>query len=159
VTAYGRSRKGRGPWRHYEAYEQRKLAEMLTRLIDPGTCFWSAIKNKPRSAISGMYQRLAGIRSGFPDLMVLRADRPPIFIEMKSPVGRVSPVQRQIRRELVHQKAQWFMCRLASAALVALHRVGIELLSVGDRPWQPPTLQPWEEPIEIQACRTRGTQI
>jgi hypothetical protein len=37
---------------------------------------------------------------------------------------------------------------MGAAALFALRRAGIEFRSVGDRPWQPPPLQPWEEPIE-----------
>jgi hypothetical protein len=132
-------------WRHYEADQQRILAELLTRLIVPGTCFWTAIENKPRSAISGVYQKLAGVRSGFPDLIFLRADRPPIFIEMKSPVGRLGKPQRQIRSELVAQGCKWFLCRSASSALVALRRAGVAF-----RPdaWQPPELEPWEEPVE-----------
>ena len=132
-------------WRHYEAYQQRILAELLTRLIVPGTCFWTSIENKPRSAISGVYQKQAGVRSGFPDLIFLRADRPPIFIEMKSPVGRLSKAQREIRAELVAQGCNWFLCRSAEPALVALHRAGIAF-----RPGalQPPKLEPWEEPVE-----------
>jgi hypothetical protein len=95
-------------WRHYEAYEQRKLAELLTRLIVPGTVHWTAVENKPRTAISGMYQKLAGVRSGFPDLIFLRADKPTILIEMKSPVGRLSKAQREIRAELLAQGCKWF---------------------------------------------------
>jgi hypothetical protein len=55
-----------------------------------------------------MYQRLAGVRCGFPDLIFPRADKPPILIEMKSPVGRLSEVQRPIRAELLAQGCQWF---------------------------------------------------
>jgi len=131
-------------WRLVEAYEQRKLAELLPRLIIPGTCFWSAIENKPRSAISGKYQKEAGVRSGFPDLLFLRADKPTVFIEMKSPVGRVSKKQREIRSELLAQGCKWFLCRSAASALVALHRVGVAF----DPGWQPPKLEPWEQPIE-----------
>jgi len=47
------------------------LAEMLTRLIAPGTVCWSAIENEPRNAVSAMYQRLAGARSGMPHVIVL----------------------------------------------------------------------------------------
>ena len=121
---------------------------MLTRLIVPGTASWTAIENKPRTAISGMYQKLAGVRSGFSDLIFLRADKPTILIEMKSPVGALSKVQRGIRAELLAQGCRWFLCRSAAAALVALHRAGIEFRSVAGRPWQPPKLEPWEEPFE-----------
>jgi len=135
-------------WRHYEAYEQRKLAELLPRLIVPGTCFWTSIENKPRSAISGVRQKQAGVRSGFPDLLFLRANGPPVFVEMKSPVGYLNKQQRLMRLELLAQGARWFMCRSAASALAALHRAGIALRSTGDRPWQPPKLRPWEEPAE-----------
>lgn len=66
---------------------------MLTRLIVPGTAYWTEIENKPRNAVSGMYQRLPGVKNGFPDLMVLRTAKPPIFIEMKSQTGTLSSVQ------------------------------------------------------------------
>jgi VRR-NUC domain len=139
----------RSRWRHYEAHQQRKLAELLRRLIVPGTVHWTAIENKPRTAISGMYQKLAGVRSGFPDMLFLRKDKPAILIEMKSPAGTLSKAQREIRSELLAQGCRWFLCRSALGALAALHRAGVEFRSVGGRPWQPPRpLRPWEEPVE-----------
>jgi hypothetical protein len=138
----------RSRWHGYETYEQRKLAELLRRLIVPGTCFWSAVENKPRSIISGMYQKLSGVRSGFPDLVFLRAEQPPIFIEMKSPAGQLNKEQRAIRAELLAQGCKWFLCRSALSALVALHGVGIEFRPIRGRAWQPPVLLPWEEPVE-----------
>ena len=134
--------------RQYERHEQRHLAEMLTRLIVPGTAYWTAIENKPCNAVSGMYQRLAGVKSGFPDLMVLRCDKPPIFLELKSLTGTLSKVQRQVRLELLPHGARWFMVRSAMGALVALHRAGVVFRSLEGRSWQSPKLQPWEEPIE-----------
>ena len=95
-----------------------------------------------------MYQRLAGVKSGFPDLMVLRCDKPPIFIELKSLTGTLSKVQRHIRLELLAHGARWFMARSAMGALVALYRAGVELRSLDGRLWKPPGLPPWEEPVE-----------
>jgi hypothetical protein len=95
-----------------------------------------------------MYQRLAGVKRGFPDLMVLRSDKPPIFLELKSQTGITPKPQRQVRLELLAHGAQWYMARSAMGALVALHRGGVEFRSLGGRPWTPPELPPWEQPIE-----------
>jgi hypothetical protein len=100
-----------------------------------------------------MYQKLAGGRSGFPDLIFLRADKPTILIEMKSPVGALSKAQREIRAELLAQGCKWFLCRSAQAALVALHRAGVQLQG-----WKPPELEPWEQPIENPSERHPGIQ-
>jgi hypothetical protein len=145
-ASYAQRQRQRG--QQYERHEQRHLAELLTNLIVPGTAFWSAIENKPRNAVSGMYQRLAGVRSGFPDVMVLRADHSPLFLEMKSLSGVLSKVQRQVRLELLAQGARWFMARSAMGALVALYRAGVKFRPQNGQPWQPPELAPWEEPVE-----------
>jgi len=145
-SSYARQQRRRG--QQYERHEQRLLAEMLTRLIPPGTAYWTAIENKPRNAVSGMYQRLAGVKSGFPDVMVLRCDKPPIFLELKSLSGTLSKVQRQVRLELLAHGARWFMARSAMGALVALYNAGVELRSLNGRRWEPPELEPWQEPVE-----------
>jgi hypothetical protein len=52
--------------------------------------------------------------------------------------------QKRVRAELVAAEASWWMARSARAALVALHRSGVEFR----RPWKPPAdLRPWEGPF------------
>src|SRR5215471_18470866 len=89
-----------------EAREQVKLVSMLARWIDPETTFWSAIENRPRSAMSGMFQRMRGVKSGLPDCVIIFSGRV-IWLELKSRIGTVSKAQRQMRLELLAGGAQW----------------------------------------------------
>jgi hypothetical protein len=57
--------------RRQEWSEQTKLAELLTRYLDPTCTFWTSLENKPISRISGIFQKRRGVRSGLPDVLVL----------------------------------------------------------------------------------------
>jgi VRR-NUC domain len=132
--------------RNEERREQIRLAELLRRYLDPARVFWSSLENRPVSAVSGMYQKLAGVRSGLPDLMVMYrngAGLVVIFIELKSHRGVVSETQLKVREEMVPIGVQWLMVRSARAALAALHLSGVPFR----RKWQPPQLKPWEGPF------------
>lgn len=72
-----------------EAREQIKLKAMLEKWLDPGCTFWSAIENRPRSAMSGMFQRMRGVKRGLPDFVILFGGRT-VWLELKSPTGTVS---------------------------------------------------------------------
>jgi len=81
-----------------------------------------------------------------------------IHIELKSPIGTVSKTQRQRRLELLANGAVWWLARSANAVMVALHRSGVEFRFIARHDgtiecWQPPTLQPWEEPTQNLSCR------
>jgi hypothetical protein len=131
-----RRRLRREEWRTHTA-----LAEMLPVYL-PDSVFWTSLENRPRSRLSGLLQKKRGVRSGLPDVMVIIPQRS-IFIEVKSPSGRASHSQKQVRDEVLAVGCQWWMARSARAALVALHRSGVEFR----RPWKPPSLQPWEGPF------------
>lgn len=137
-----------------EAREQMKLQAMLEKWLP---CFCTMIENRPRSAMAGMFQRRRGCKSGFPDCYVLHSGRP-IHIELKSPIGVLSKVQRQRRLELLANGAIWWLCRSANAAMVALSRSGVEFRMVVNsrgvvEAWQAPRLQPWEEPTQNPSMR------
>ena len=67
------------------------------------------------------------------------------FVELKSKAGRASKAQKKVRAELVAAGAQWWMARSARAALVALHRSGVQFRE----PWRPPVdLRQWEGPFD-----------
>jgi hypothetical protein len=86
----------------------------------------------------------AGVRSGLPDVMVVLPQRS-VFVEVKSPGGRASKAQKRVREELVAVDCRWWMARSARAALVALHRSGVEFRGA----WEPPAdLRPWEGPFD-----------
>jgi hypothetical protein len=128
-----------------EADEHTRLTELLNELVDPRTTFWTSLENKPRSMISGLLQKARGVRSGMPDVLVVyRRKRgcKVIFIELKSRSGKASKEQKQIRLEMLQVGIDWWMVRSARAALVALHRSGVEF-----RRWKRLHLASWEGPF------------
>jgi hypothetical protein len=128
--------------RKEEFIEQRRLAGLLARHLDPTCTFWTSLENKPISRISGFLQVKRGVRSGIPDVLVIFRQRP-IFIELKSRRGVASKAQKQIRLELLSSGAAWYMARSSRAALMALHLEGV----VFRRKWKPPRLKPFEGPF------------
>jgi hypothetical protein len=145
AKSYAQQRRreaSREEWR-----EQTRLAEFLHELIDPATTFWTSLENKPLSQLSGVFQKLRGVRSGIPDVLVFF--RLPdgsvriVFVELKSRSGTASKTQKQTRLAMLPAGAVWYLARSAAAALQALHLAGV----VFRRPWQEPRLQPWEGPF------------
>jgi len=133
--------KQRRKYRHAERCEQIRLAELLTRYL-PDNVFWSALSNTPRTAFAGYLARKMGQRSGLSDLMVVHDGRV-TFLEMKSPVGVASRVQRQVCAEVRAAGADWYLVRSAPAALAALRLSNVPFRSK----WEPPQLQRWEGPF------------
>jgi hypothetical protein len=122
------------------------LAEALRRHCVPSRWWWTSLENKPLTPLSGFLQKRRGVRRGLPDVMVLlrrEAGTLVIFIELKSPRGRVSRAQKQVRAELEPTGAVWAMARSVNAALQVLHLHGIPFA----RAWAPPKLAPWEGPF------------
>ena len=132
-----RRRRRREEWR-----EHTTLARLLERYLDPTTTFWTSLENRPSSFLNGLLAKKRGVRSGLPDVMVIIPQRS-VFVEVKSPSGRASRSQKQIREELVGVGCAWWMARSARAALTALHRSGVPFR----RPWRPIPLRPWEGPF------------
>jgi hypothetical protein len=129
--------------RREEFAEQARLVAMLQELLDPGVAFFSALENRPRSALAGLLQKRRGVRAGLPDMMVVVNWRPPVFIEMKSKRGVPSAAQRRVFAELQATGADVYLARSTAAALEALRRSNVPFR----RPWEPPELQPWEGPF------------
>ena len=108
----------------------------------PDNVFWSALSNAPRTALAGYLARLRGVRSGLTDIIVVYDGRV-IWVEMKSPAGVASKVQRQVCAELRAAGADWYLARSAEAAAVALRLSNVPFR----QPWTPPPLEPWEGPF------------
>lgn len=149
------SRRRRQSQQH-EAREQIRLMTMLGNLLDPDCTFCTAIENRPRSAMAGMFQKKRGVRSGLPDIHVLYCGQS-VYLEVKSPIGMLSKVQREMRLKLLAGGAKWFLVRSARAGAVALHRAGVPLWERGKdgqrRPWRPPPLLDWEQPVQDPSVR------
>jgi hypothetical protein len=122
------------------------LAKLLNEYLDASQIFWSSLENKPRTALSGIFQKRRGVRSGLPDVLVMyrgTGGTIVIFIELKSPRGRVSPVQQQVRAEMLRTGVRWHLARSARAALTCLYREGVPFCKA----WTPCALEPWEGPF------------
>jgi len=50
-------------------------------------------------------------KNGIPDLIALRSDRPALFVEVKTPKGKVSPLQRYRIKELQKYGFDVEVCR------------------------------------------------
>jgi hypothetical protein len=146
--------RGRRLGRREEFGEQAQLVAMLQELLDPGVAFFSALENRPRSALAGLLQKRRGVRAGLPDLMVVVNWKPPVFIEMKSKRGVPSAAQRRVFAELRATGADVYLARTAAAALEALRRSNVPFC----RPWESPQLQPWEGPFSCSDPNQRLPQ-
>jgi hypothetical protein len=141
--AVQRRREGR----REEWNEQTKLAALLREYLDPARTYWTALENKPLSAMSGVFQRRRGVKAGIPDVVVIF--RQPsggvfiVFVELKSRRGVASEAQKQARAEMLPAGAVWWMARSANAAMMALHLSDVPFL----KPCQLQPLELWEGPF------------
>ena len=58
--------------RREELTEQRKFTALLAEHLDPACTFWTSLENKPRSPVSGVFQKLRGVKSGLPDVLIFQ---------------------------------------------------------------------------------------
>jgi hypothetical protein len=122
---------------------QAQLVAKLQELLDPGVTFFSALENRPRSFLAGLFQKKLGVRAGLPDLIFVVSRRPPVFIEMKGKRGVPSPVQRRVFADLKAKGADVYVARSVGAAIEALRRSNVPFR----RPHPPRQLEPWEGPF------------
>jgi hypothetical protein len=133
--------------RREEFDAQVRLVAMLTEHLDPTCAYWTSLENKPRSPMSGVFQRMRGCRPGIPDLVVIQQQPGSVlivFVELKSRRGVASKAQKQARAEMLPAGAVWIMARSARAAMVGLCRAGVRFR----RPWESPPLESWEGPFD-----------
>jgi hypothetical protein len=131
--------------RRQEWAAQTELAAQLTRLLDPAV-FWTAIDNQPWSRLAGILRKLRGCRAGIPDFIILHKGQL-IGLELKSPIGKVSKAQQEVRLAILRAGGMYWLIRSARSGLVALHRSGVEFRPYAGRQWKPPELPAWEEPV------------
>ena len=155
VDEVNRAVQGRRSRRREEQAEQVRLMRMMGAYLDRGSTFWSSIENRPGSAVGGLVQQKKGGRPGLPDVVVISARRGhtrPIFIELKSCVGALTKVQRDVADELIRAGASWWMARSARAAMMALRAEGVRF----NRPWTLRRLERWEGPFRDPHQRLPG---
>ena len=127
--------------RQWEWAEQIELTVQLNELLGPDV-FWTAIDNQPWSKVAGILRKKRGVRSGMPDVLILYKGML-IGLELKSPIGKLSWAQKEVRLEILRAGGKWWMARSARAALMALRLSGVAFR----HRWKPPRLEPWEGPF------------
>jgi hypothetical protein len=70
---------------------------------------------------------------------------------VKSPSGKCTSAQRAVREALLRSGCQWFECRSANAAMVAIAACGVRFRKNVNADgtverWRKPKLAPWEVP-------------
>jgi hypothetical protein len=98
---------------------QQQLARLLAILPDPAATAWTGLENRPRTQLSAIFQRPRGVKSGWPDLIVIWHGRA-IFVEFQKRARRAECGAKHVRAELTQAGASWWMARSANGALMAL---------------------------------------
>jgi hypothetical protein len=108
--------------RNLEHLDHRALVARLELCAAPG-CLWFHIPN-PRSKVAGANLKLLGMMAGLPDLILIHQGR--VFgLELKTPRGRVSPVQRACHARLIAAGAVIATVVGVDAAVAQLHQWGL----------------------------------
>jgi hypothetical protein len=137
--------------RRAEWQEQKRLAALLDRWLDPACTFATSTDPVAASALAGAIRKQRGVKPGVPDTFVLCRGRL-VGIEMKSPGGKCSPSQRATREEMLRAGLHaWWECRSANAAMWALRKSGVKFRTLVNEDgtierWQQPDLADWEVP-------------
>jgi hypothetical protein len=137
--------------RREEWQEQKKLARLLDKWLDPACTFWTATDPVTASALSGAMRKQRGVKPGVPDQLILYRGKL-IAIELKSRSGKCGPPQRAAREDLLRAGARgWWVCRTARAAMWALRKSGVKFRTRANddgttERWQQPALPAWEVP-------------
>lgn len=104
---------------------QRQIADFLRVGLGGSawfTCFPAGGGGRLRGAIlAGM-----GLKPGVPDLLIIDAGRA-LWIELKTPKGSVSPVQKECHSHLALARSTVAVCRSLEDVIAFLHREGVPL--------------------------------
>ena len=90
-----------------EAQLQIALVQHL-RLLSPDNVIWYAVPNgEKRSKRTAGRLKAQGVVSGVPDLAFVLADGRSAFLELKSPVGRLSPAQKSFGEKCARMEIEY----------------------------------------------------
>jgi hypothetical protein len=136
--------------RRWEWREQVLLSQLLGKWLDPSCSFATAVDNVASSALSGFIRRKRGVVAGLPDNWVVFRGKL-IGLELKSPSGKCSRAQREVRAAMLRSGCRWFECRTANAAMCALAESGVKFRTLikadgSVECWKRPRLADWEQP-------------
>ena len=106
-----------------EAILQRSLIEHL-RWGARGDTWWTHVPTGGwRSPIEAAIFKSLGVRAGSPDLLIIRAGQP-LFLELKAPGRKLSPVQTDCHAALRRAGATVETADNIDTAIAFLNRIG-----------------------------------
>lgn len=110
---------------HPEADLQRQVVQLLRVALPAGAIVHHSANEQRRGGRAAQGIALGmGVHPGFADLLVLVAGRV-LFLELKSPTGRLSPAQVEFRAAALGQGFGWSLVRSIDDALAALREWNI----------------------------------
>jgi hypothetical protein len=107
-----------------EVQLQRSLVEHLHWCAKSDVWFCHLANGGARTAVEGAVLKSIGVRPGAPDLLIIRAGQP-LFLELKTPGRKLSPVQTECHDALRRAGATVETADNIDAALAFLARVGV----------------------------------
>lgn len=115
------------PRRAEEEFTLQKAVCQFLKWAVPADCVWHSIPNGGQRHTRAAQKLVAtGLRAGVPDLLVIYRGRP-TYIELKTPVGRLSADQRQMHQRLAAAGADVFVLRSVEGVESSLREIGIPL--------------------------------
>lgn len=110
---------------HPEGRLQRAVAAYLTLAL-PDDAVFTAIPSGGGGRLRGAILNGMGLKAGCPDLLVAYRSRV-LMIELKTPVGRISPAQKAFHRLLDRAGIPTVICRSLIEVAHSLMEFGIPL--------------------------------
>lgn len=113
--------------KHPEQQLHFAVADYLNLTLPPDA-WWTSVGHGgfALDARTGARMKRAGVKAGVPDILVIHNGRP-LFIELKSPTGRISPEQRAVSEQLEKCGARWAVCRSIENVAWALSVWGVPM--------------------------------
>jgi len=108
-----------------EAALHRTVAQYLDLAL-PANCVWSTVGHGgfPLPVRTAARLKASGLKAGVPDLMLIFGGKP-YFIEIKTPLGKLSRSQQEMHARLRAAGAQVAVCRSVEEVRDALKGWGI----------------------------------
>jgi len=111
-----------------EADIQRAIVSFLRAVLPKGSIVHHAVNEIASGGRAGhMRQAILvgmGVHPGFADLVVISQGQV-VFLEVKSPSGRLRPAQEAFRDDVIKQGFGWALVRSVDDALAALRQHGV----------------------------------
>ena len=94
------------------------------RLAEPPGFFWTSIENRGEGQREGARRKRRGCRAGVPDILTIYQGRV-LFLEVKTPKGRLSPNQKERIPEIELAGARVVIVRSVDDIFEALKEAGV----------------------------------